>query len=324
MTNQANQIDPLRYIRCTIGADVYALDMSNVFSVQRGDALRRNPGGGLLAGWFPFRQQKIPVFDLAVRLGQKSRGVTSPRVVMLNALPGMEQAWGLMVDQVSEIVTADARAVTPLPGLSPAGSLFHRAVNTESELVLLLEPERIVANPDGADELRAPSLPALRAEPPALVRASNPLRANQLLLFTLSGSTARVNFAISTVQVLEILAPLRLLPVPEAPREILGYVRWRDRAVPVVDWITRMGLPGQVDLRRARMMIVRAGSGSQAEQNYAILVNPGIRILRLPVKYRKAASGPAIPKQLVKGMIEIERQVTVIPDLHEVFQIGAA
>ncbi len=324
MTNQANQIAPLRYIRCTVGADVYALDMSHVFSIQRSDALRRNPGAGLLAGWFPFRQQKIPVFDLAVRMGQKGRVITSPRVILMNPLSGMEQAWGLMVDQVSEIITADAQAVVHLPGLSPAGSLFYRAINAESELLLLLEPERIVAESKDEYETPAPHIPAPQSGQVIAQRANDALRANQLLLFTLSGSAARINFAVSTVQVLEILAPLKLLPVPEAPREILGYVRWRNRAVPVIDWIARMGLPGQVDLRRARMMIVRAGSGPQAEQKFAIFVNPGIRILRLPVKYRKCDAGPAIPERLIKGMIEIERQVTVIPDLHQVFHFGPA
>jgi chemotaxis signal transduction protein len=323
MTIQANQITPLRYIRCTVGADVYALDMSHVFSIQRSDALRRNPGAGLLAGWFPFRQQKIPVFDLAVRMGHKGRVLTSLRVVLMNPLPGMEQAWGLMVDQVSEIITADAQAVVHLPGLSPAGNLFYRAINAESELVLLLEPERLVADQKEEGESPAPRIPAPQTVPSADQRATNPLRANQLLLFSLSGNTVRVNFAVSTVQVLEILSPLKLLPVPEAPREILGYVRWRNRAVPVIDWIARMGLPGQVDLRRARLMIVRAGSGLKAEQNFGLFVNPGIRILRLPVKYRMCAAGPAIPEGLVKGMIEIERQVTVIPDLHQVFHIGA-
>jgi chemotaxis signal transduction protein len=324
MTNQASQIAPLRYIRCTVGADVYVLDMSHVFSIQRSDALRRNPGAGLLAGWFPFRQQKIPVFDLAVRMGQKSRAIASPRVVLMNPLPGMEQAWGLMVDQVSEIVTADAKAVIHLPGLSPAGSLFHRAINTESELVLLLEPERIVADQKEGDGTPAARISAPQAGPPAVQPVTTSLRANQLLLFSLSGSAARVNFAVSTVQVLEILAPLKLLPVPEAPREILGYVRWREHAIPVIDWIARMRLPGQVDLRRARLMIVRAGSGLQAEQNFGIFVNPGIRILRLPVKYRRCAASSAVPQELVKGMIEIERQVTVIPDLHQLFCIGAA
>jgi chemotaxis signal transduction protein len=324
MINQASQIAPLRYIRCTVGADVYALDMTNVISIQRGDALHRNPGAGLLAGWFPFRQQKLPVFNLAVRMGQKGRVVTSPRAVLMNPLPGMEQAWGLMVDQVSEIFTADSQAVVDLPGLSPAGSLFYRAINSASELVLLLEPVRIVG--DQKDEVERPQHHAKAA--PGVHRVAsqvaNPLRANQLLLFSLSGSAARVNFAISTIQVLEILAPLKLLPVPEAPREILGFVRWRNRAVPVIDWIARMGLPGQVDLRRARMMIVRTGASEQAEQNFGLFVNPGIRILRLPVKYRKCASGPTIPEELIKGTIEIERQVTVIPDLYQVFQIGAA
>jgi chemotaxis signal transduction protein len=256
-------------------------------------------------------------------MGHKGRVITSPRVVLMNPLPGMEQAWGLMVDQVSEILTADAQAVIHLPGLLPAGNLFFRAINAESELVLLLEPERLVAEPRDMDETPAPRIPAPQAVPPAAQQDANPLHANQLLLFSLSGNTVRVNFAVSTVQVLEILAPLKLLPVPEAPREILGYVRWRERAVPVIDWIARMGLPGQVDLRRARLMIVRTGSGPKAEQNFGLFVNPGIRILRLPVKYRMCADGPAIPERLVKGMIEIERQVTVIPDLHQVFQIGA-
>jgi purine-binding chemotaxis protein CheW len=328
MSNQAVSTPLLRYIRCTLGQETFALDMSNVNSIQRSDTLRKNLDSTIPVAWFPVRRGEVPVYDMAHLLGRRrSPYDRQQRVILMRPLHGGGRSWGLLVDQVSEIFSAGSEALIPLPGmLSAQNSCFAAAITHGEDLIPLIDPSRL-----GLAGSRAPSeLPAGLAQmeepsttPAPGVRAAEgarAARARQLILFSLPGAGIDLNFAVSTVQVLEILAPLPVIPVPGAAQWVLGYSKWRGRAVPLVDLFSRFGLFGRYDLERVRLMILRTSSRTQKENVFGILVDPNIRILRLPAKYRECMVDTSVPDVFIKGMVEIEQRITIIPNMQKIFQ----
>jgi purine-binding chemotaxis protein CheW len=332
MPNQVSPNPILRYIRCTLGAENFALDMADVYSVQRDNSMRKNTASNIPAGWFPLREGEAPVYYLANLLGRADLPQTrQQRVVIMRPLQGGSHLWGLLVDQVSEVFTIQRDALVPLPGMRfQRNSCFASAISQGEDLIPLIDTTRLSpARMDlpGDDVLEFPSveepvsrLPAWQARQARQDGSrGGASRANQLILFSLAGSDLQENFAISTVQVLEILAPLNVIPVPGAAQWVLGYVKWRNRAVPLVDLFCRFGLLGQYNLRNARLMIVRVTSRTQMENVFGILVDANIRILRLPTHYRECETALAIPPAFIKGVVEFDRRVTIIPDMQKVF-----
>jgi len=128
-----------------------------------------------------------------------------------------------------------------------------------------------------------------------------------------------LQYALSITQVLEILAPLPVIPVPGSPPGILGLVHWRDRAVPMLDMSRRFDLPGTNGHVNGRLMIVRSVFRKR-EQVAGFIVHPAIRMLRLPVNYNAGCTQALIPAKFVKGVVEIDGQVTIFPDISRILE----
>jgi purine-binding chemotaxis protein CheW len=79
----------------------------------------------------------------------------------------------------------------------------------------------------------------------------------QLCTFRVAGE----DFAIDIMRVREIIQPVELTPVPEAPAHVAGVLRFRGEVVPVVDLRRRLGLPAGPPSRRARFVVVKVAGG---------------------------------------------------------------
>jgi chemotaxis signal transduction protein len=332
MADLMEKHDLLRYIRCTTGSETYALDMASVYSIQRSDNLHLEPGVKNTLGWFPVRDEQAPVFGLAESLGHPGQSqFAGRRVVLMNPLPGKTGMWGLLVDQVSQVFSTSYQALNPLPGALCAGEhrYFGAALQTEDELVLMLEPAGIYPPgiyPAGvyldqplpvAGDIREVRFAKEPVSKPAGGQAAAARRIRgqkQLIVFALPGENHKLQYALSITQVLEILAPLPVIPVPGAAPYIPGLVNWRNHPVPLIDLQRRLGLEVVRAPDLARLMIVRAQS-KKREQVFGFLVDPVIHMLRLPVEYRAGNLQANIPEQFVKSVVEIDGKLTVIPEL---------
>ena len=237
--------DSLRYIRCTTGSETYALDMASVYSIQRSDNLHLEPVAENALGWFPVRDEQAPVYGLAESLGRSGQAQSNGRrVVLMNPLPGSIGMWGLLVDQVSQVFTTTHQALSPLPAALCGGNdrYFGAVIQAGDELVLMLEPAGIY--PDrhlsGVSVPPVPSFtPLSSGDPPerqaAVRRATR--QPKQLIVFALPGGRDDLQFALSITQVLEILAPLPVIPVPGA--------------APYITWIGQLARPSRSDGRFA-------------------------------------------------------------------------
>lgn len=65
-----------------------------------------------------------------------------------------------------------------------------------------------------------------------------------------------VHYAVPIARVKEIANALEIIPLPHAPREIVGVADYRGEVVPVIDLRTRFGLPPADPTRKSKWIVV--------------------------------------------------------------------
>ena len=326
----------LRFIRCTVQEESYGLDMAWVRSIQRADQLKRNVGEEGCVGWLPSREENIPVYDLASRLGRVSGPLNMQgRIVILNPLTTHSKSpsshpWALLVDRVSQVAQIPLSGLTPLPMIA-AHSLsryFRGVIQMGEEIVPFLAPEQL--HPDAPPYVE----PVVRQPIPAVNHlkggtsspASSTKRLHhekQILLFTTTESAPderALAFALSITQVPEILNMMPITHVPGAPSFVLGLANWRNRPIPVIDLNARLGLPpSSLPLNaHMRLLIVRSPNESGTDVFAGLVIQPKVRAVRLPMASQPCRSTLPIESRLLSGIVNLEKETVAIPDLAHV------
>ena len=305
------------------------------------------------AGWLADNGAEIPVFSLAQRLGRPlpphpSEGGeirVSQRIVVLEPPPShrpaagskAKPAWALLVDRASQAIAVPADEIVPLPTLAvnPSADYFQGAIKMDRTLMLFLAPERL--HPTGAADSREPAEeaaipstspdPIPGASPPAAVISARSRGHGQLVVFRVTPphpSERATSFGLSISQVPEIIEPPPIVPVPGADPMVLGLVNWRGWPVPVLDLAGRLGLATPRTDEHSRLIIACAtgvsGNGTRDTNGtkarlVGILVQPAVRVLRLPVTHRPSSRPLPFDAALIRAIVETEGETLVVPDL---------
>lgn len=325
--------DSQQIIRCGVGAETYGLDMTWVQSVERVDRVRWNSAGGSPAGWLPERAGDVPVFSLAERLRYHTaaKSGAQQRIVLLRSAQG---AWGLLVDDVSQVTRVALKDVVKFPSFAGAETTdyFAGVLKASEGLTLLLSPERLHAAASSGDDATFAAVPAHETTTPyaaAVPRthmstppsSSTPTAVlsragGRLVVFSVSEPEAGqrpLAFGLSVSQVLEVLSSPPLLPVPGAPPSVRGLVLWRDSPVPVIDLAARLGLPsGTNQDQSGRLLIART---AQRGALLAFQIRAATRMLRLPAPHLPSERDFPFDILLSRAAVELEHETLVIPDL---------
>ncbi|MEM7119118.1 MAG: chemotaxis protein CheW [Chloroflexota bacterium] len=294
------------YIRCQAGGAVYALPMLQIRSIERLTLLEEESGEKGQVGWLPTTSERIPVFSLAQRVGQMPTAVLPIHRILVLHHP--EHAWGLLVEQVSQLAEVTADQQLPLPKSLQNGRshFFSGVLKTDAGTALLLNAAQL--HPD-----------AIPPEPPAMPEkvAPKPIRPARtgdkaIVIFSLPNLAVEgrpLSFGLSIAQVAEIVDPSEVLPLAGDSPYVQGLVQWRNQSVPLL----RLHEPQQGGANgRLRLLIVRAPeTGALA----ALLVRANIRTVELPIPHRPSDRELPIHPLLVSGCVELARETLVIPNI---------
>lgn len=80
-------------------------------------------------------------------------------------------------------------------------------------------------------------------------------RSKNLVGFTIDD----VDYAVDILQVREIIRPLEIVPIPHAPKAVLGVADHRGEVVPVLDMRRRFGLQPRAATRKTKWIVVQHG-----------------------------------------------------------------
>lgn len=315
-------------VRCNVANESYGLEMSWVRGIHRVDRLKRDPqAGGGVVGVLPEREGDILVFSLARVLGRPAYGSgATQHIVVLHGDPAL----ALLVDHVSPVLRVPSGCLLALPDLIEQSSVhfFRGVIALEGTHMLCLAPERLIPGTtlkrESHGQLVEFSLPARLALHPANPAEGRRRSLDQLVIFSTAEPTPAqrpLSFGLSMAQVLEILDPPALLPVPGAPESILGVVAWHGRPVPVIDLGRRMGLAPLLAEKRTRLLVARATSSAEP---VGFLVRPSIRVVHLPIAHLPCKQPPPIDLALTRGAIELRNETLIIPNIGTVTSFCAA
>jgi purine-binding chemotaxis protein CheW len=122
-------------------------------------------------------------------------------------------------------------------------------------------------------------------------------------------------FGIDILKVQEIIRPVEITRVPNAPRFVEGVINLRGRIIPVIDLRKRFGLPSRPRDKETRIVVVE-------------LVNKVVGFMMDAVKEvirveRRVIEPPpelaiGIDAQYIKGVAKLEDRLLILLDLEEV------
>jgi purine-binding chemotaxis protein CheW len=227
-------------------------------------------------------------------------------------------------------ISADRLAPLPRVVVNPSADYFNGVIRLNGGLTLFLAPERLhpdslpnaggpVSEAEGSDATSAAS--TLSGTTSAHVAGRT---RGQVLVFRTAEPDPvehALAFGFSISQVPEILGSLPLTPVPGAAAFVLGLVNWRGRPVPVIDLGRRLGLGSSLADGRTRLVIARDAGRLGKDTWIGFRVWPAIQLLRLPVPHEPSSRSLSIDETLIRGVVELEGETLVIPDLHTIMHV---
>ncbi len=318
---------------CRLGDEAYGFEMSSVASVCPASSLLWSVSAapGEAVGWIPSPgQPEIPAYRLADCLHRVSSELESrQQVVVMKSSLGPQ---GFLVDSVSRVPSIPAEHVRACPKLlnDPTRRLFDSIVllrqsGQADSMCLVLSPERLhrdaaplTSNGSGERDGVCPPVNSIASECSMNRRADAAPLANghqeisdRIVLFPLAKSRVdghELFCGLSVAQVVEILEPLPINPVPLAPPYVAGFVMWREQAVPVLQLSLSLGVSDAAIA--SRMMIVRQG-----REFLVLLTSQSIKARRLPLPHQPCPTPTGLDSAAILGSFQSDSELLVVPNL---------
>jgi chemotaxis signal transduction protein len=203
-----------------------------VFHVARREEMQANPGSQSRIGVLRHEQQPAPVFSLGSLVGRVPAAADAERhIVITRSAAGW---FGLAVDRIVRAPAAGTPQVLPLPEwLVPSSApWFDGLLTLEDRSCLLLSVHGIDPRVGVRDSSAAPVYGRPRS--PARSAAS----ADVVMIFSSDAFTGpgAARYAVPASRVGAIERSLPAVPIPGAPPYVKQLGRWRDTAVPIVNF----------------------------------------------------------------------------------------
>jgi purine-binding chemotaxis protein CheW len=151
----ASASDHIQIISFAIGDDQYGVDIMSVHELKSWTKVTQLPGQpDYVRGVMNLRGTMIPIVDLRCRFGQGLTEATPLHVVIVVQID--EYTVGLIVDRVSDIVSADPAKTQPVPRVTAdeqlRSSFLSGLVTVGDEMIALIDLGNLVAASANATE----------------------------------------------------------------------------------------------------------------------------------------------------------------------------
>jgi purine-binding chemotaxis protein CheW len=120
----------------SLGDEEYALPIADVHEIIRYAEPRSVASSdGWIRGVISLRGKIVPVYDLAVRLGEARDPDRAPQKIVI--VETAERMAGVIVDDVTEVLTVECDGIEPVPS---AAESIDAIARIEDRLIVLLSP----------------------------------------------------------------------------------------------------------------------------------------------------------------------------------------
>ena len=134
---EAEDTQQNRYLTFLLGEEVYGIAIGNVIEIIGVLPVTPLPGApDYLKGIMNLRGKIVPVID--VRLKFKKTAVEYTERTCIVVVEVQEMTVGLLIDEVSEVLTIDAQDVVPPPSMKDVHSKYISGISRTDEKVKML------------------------------------------------------------------------------------------------------------------------------------------------------------------------------------------
>lgn len=267
------QADPEnQYVTFSVAGESFAVPMGPVQEIIRVPELARLPlAPPALDGLANLRGRVLPIVSLR-RLfnAEEVERDDATRAVVIQ----LGQPLGFVVDRVTSVVNIEPTQFEPASGIRSVadvgfltGIIKRPQADGSTQMLLALDFQQLVeshfaaigaaAAAGSVDGAGAASAAGERAGSDADGEAGDELR-------LVSFSVAAQEYAIDIADVQEIVQlPEHVIPVPKAPRHVLGVITLRDRVLPLVSLRALFALPAVALDERHRIVVVGLPDGNR-------------------------------------------------------------
>lgn len=317
---------PFVFIRCRIGGRDYAIETSWVLDIKKADRLEVDLQPNGRVGWISSMGQNLEVFDLARRFKHK-RPQFNPqqdRIILINASP----VFGILVEGVSQATQVPSHNVHGFPNIvkSSDQNFFEGIILTIDTMLLLLAPADLFPQftsntPDHHQNLTAATYYKLDQDWLSVI---NPGNTPALVHFRLAEDEKDgfpLFYGLSSSQVLEIMPPANILPIPGAPKYILGFTRWHQIPVPLIDLGRLLGRSSDLTLssqKSYQFVMVRDPDGQLA----CICAQDEVDIKQTPFSSRPSKLDLPYDHPALMGLFELPQANLVLLNTTDLLSVS--
>lgn len=140
---------PEQLVICSLGKENYGLPVSQVKEIIRDCPSIKIPNTPhFMEGIINIRGQIIPIIDLTKRFGFNMTAIAERKIVIIDNLG---QDFGMVVDNVTEVLWIDEGAIEPVPSFNGEQRGFIRGVGKiDQRLVIILDAAKLLENDETA------------------------------------------------------------------------------------------------------------------------------------------------------------------------------
>ncbi|MBX7219009.1 MAG: chemotaxis protein CheW [Blastocatellia bacterium] len=300
-----------QFVRMIAGGQTYCLDIAYVRGILGNDAIQQESRTRGSLGFVPTGAGLVPIWHLRERLaeGEEVPEATGP-IILLNS---QIAPWGICVDHLQGSIEVQPENRFPLPEVvqNTAAPIFGELLHCESGLHLVIKPDSL--HPQATPQKQAMVPPAAT---PGTAEAGTG-QGGKLFHFTtvpFSESELALRFGVSLTQVVEILDPLPVTPVPTAPNYISGVAGWREGVLPVVNLSLALGFDFPDQTAPPRLLVVRTAQGRKL---MGIPIQRDAKVQNLPLATQPFRGELPVQGRFLRTICEWEGALLLIPDLDQ-------
>jgi purine-binding chemotaxis protein CheW len=126
-------------------------------------------------------------------------------------------------------------------------------------------------------------------------------------------------YAISIMEIKEIIKPREITEVPRVPSFVSGILSLRGTIIPVFNMRMRLGLPASTAAAKERILVVRKG-----EEFCGLIVDEVIQVVRIPVDTIEEPPGvlDGVDRDFVEGIGRRNGMMLILLNLHTILDIN--
>ena len=127
----------------------------------------------------------------------------------------------------------------------------------------------------------------------------------------------RESYALSAINVREIIRPVEISPVPRSPKHLLGVINLRGKIIPVVDLRIRFDLEFTGRTERTCIVVVQTGQGPGNIQLTGLMVDEACEVLTLTDVEQAPDFGSAVEDAFIRGLAKVKDAVVILLDVEK-------